>query len=243
MTIAITAFLLFGGCDQNIIPPSGIEGYYLEGAVVKNLDLDKLSVLVSLKRNDSVLSNATLYIGNDTLVYGSGQYFKTYSSISDLAEGDHTLKIYDTTFFIDSVNFSIASDFEITSKIPPDTTPYRSGDMARIEWSIPTNVDGYVYSASKEDEIYTNSGYSAFVTTGATAVTFNPDAFALPSSELDTGWYYIYVYGYKDSPVTSDNVPTVFPAGLDNSVSKVHFTAKFGSVIVTPRDSIHATAQ
>lgn len=237
----MTAFMLFGGCDQNITPPSGIEGYYLEGAIVKNLDLDKLSILVSLKRNDSVLSNATLYIGNDTLVYGSGQYSKTYSSISDLAVGDHTLKIYDSTFFVDSVDFSIASDFEIVSKIPPDTFPYFAGNLVRAEWSTPTNVDGYAYSAVKVADVYANKGFSKFVTSGTTSEVFEVEAFALPSGELDTGWYYIYVYGFQDSPVTTNNIPTVFPDGLTNSISKVHFTAKFGSVTVTPRDSIHAT--
>jgi len=76
-----------------------------------------------------------------------------------------------------------------------------------------------------------------------TSATFDSDAFALPSGELDTAWYYIYVYGYKDSPVPGNDIPTVFPEGLTNSINKLDFTGKFGSIIVTERDSIHAVTQ
>jgi len=236
-------FLILFGCDTNITPSDETEGYYLEGAIIKNLDLDRLSISVSLERNDTILTDAVLRIGDDTLAYNSGKYFMIIDSATHLAAGNHVLWIYDTTFLIDTVSFAIASDFEITSKIPPDTTPYRSGDQAQIEWSVPTNVDGYVYSAAKKDAIYENDGYSAFVTTGVPAVTFDPDAFKLPSGELDTGWYYIYVYGYADSPVPGTDIPTIFPAGLSNSISGSEFSAKFGSILVSPRDSIHAVIQ
>ncbi|MCP4706620.1 MAG: hypothetical protein GY865_18630, partial [candidate division Zixibacteria bacterium] len=139
--------------------------------------------------------------------------------------------------------FSIASDFEITSKIPAGDAPLTPGNLVQLEWSTPTNVDGYIYSAAKTDDIYNNAGYSAFVTSGVTSATFDTDAFALPSGELDTGWYYINVYGYKDSPVPGISIPTVFPDGLANSVSKLNFTGRFGSIIVTECDSIHATTQ
>jgi hypothetical protein len=235
--------LILFGCNANITPSDGNEGYYLEGAIIKNLDLDRLSISVSLKRNDTILTDAVLRIGDDTLAYNSGKYFMIIDSATHLLAGNHVLWLYDTTFLIDTVSFAIASNCEITSKIPPDTTPYRSGNIAHIEWSVPTNVDGYVYSAAKKDAIYENDGYSAFVTTGVSAVTIDPDAFNLPSGELDTGWYYIYVYGYADSPVPGTDIPTIFPAGLSKSVSKIEFSAKFGSILVSPRDSIHAVAQ
>jgi hypothetical protein len=244
LSILLVSLALLCVCDGTSVTPTETnEGYYLSGAIIKNIDLDQLSVLVTLKRNDSVMTNATLFIGDDTLIYGSGQYSKTFADISDLAVGDHVLKLYDTTFFIDSVMFSIASDFEITSKIPAGDAPLTPGNTVQIEWSIPSNIDGYVYSAVKVDETYSEDGYSAFVTSGVTSTTFNSDAFALPSGELDTGWYYIYVYGYIDSPSPSDNIPTLFPNGLANSISKDGFTAKFGSLVITERDSIHAATQ
>lgn len=238
--ILLISLVLLCVCDSAITPSERVEGYYLSGAIVKDLDLDRLSIKVTLNRDDTVLSDAILYIGNDTLIYNSGYYFKIFESVSDLSVGNHYLTLVDSNLFTDSVMFSIASDFEITNKIPVDTFPYRAGDLARVEWSIPTNVNRYAYAVTKINDIYASGGFSRFVESGAAAEIIEVDAFSLPSGEIDTGWYYVYVYGFKDSPVTSDNIPTMFPAGLTNNISKHDFSAKFGSVIVTRRDSIHA---
>ena len=244
LSILLVSLALLSACDgTSVTKPVTNEGYYLSGAIVKNIDLDRLSIRVSFTRNDTVLTTAVLRIGDDTLTYNSGYYFKIFDSISHLVVGNHYLNIVDSTLFSDSVIFSIASDFEITSKIPAGDAPLTPGNMVQIEWSIPTNIDGYVYSAAKTADIYSEDGYSAFVTTGVTSATFNSNAFALPSGELDTGWYYIYVYGYKNSPVPGTDIPTTIPSGLANSISKIDFTGKFGSLVITERDSIHAATQ
>ena len=229
-------------CDGSPVSPSGsTEGYYLSGTIIKNIDLDRLSIKTALTRNDTTLTNAILFVGNDTLAYNSGYYSFIFDSISELSVGNHYLTIVDSTLFSDSVMFSIASDFEITSRVPADTTPYRPGDNVLVSWSTTTNIDGYIYAAVKTGDHYSEDGYSAFVTSGVPSTAFDSDAFALPSGELDTGWYYIHIYGYKDSPLPGTNIPTVFPAGLSNSISRTNFKGKFGSIIVTERDSIHAT--
>jgi len=243
LIILLILLALLCVCDQAITPSETVEGYYLSGAIIKNLDLDRLSIKATLTRNDTVLTNAILHIGDDTLIYNSGYYFKIFDSISELSVGNHYLNLADSTLFVDSVMFSISSDFEITSKVPADTTPLRPGNMVQVEWSTPINVDGYVYSSAKVDDIYDGNGYAAFVTTGVTSTSFSADAFALPSGELDTGWYYIYLYGYKDSPVPGTAAPTVFPDGLSSSISKPDFTGRFGSLVITRRDSIHAVIQ
>jgi len=235
--------MLVSGCDQNLVKQDIIEGYYLEGAIVKDYNLDRLSVELLVNRNDSTLTTATVAIGNETLTYGSGKYFKNFGSIDDLGAGDHYLKLYDSSLFIDSVMFTLGSYFEISSKIPPDTNPFRAGELVRLEWTNSLGAEGYAIAATPVDENYDNSGYAEMVTTGVTAMSFNPDAFALPSGELDTGWYYVYVYSYNDVPITGTNLPTLFPDDLDNSTVSGDLTVKFGSVIVTPRDSVHAVEQ
>ncbi len=243
LLIILVSLALLCVCDQAITPSERIEGYYLSGAIIKSLDMNFFGIKVAFKRNDTAISNAKLWIGNDTLSYAAGYYTKIFDSLTHLSIGNHYLNLVDSTLFSDSVMFSIASDFEITSKIPAGDAPLTPGNMVQVEWSTPTYVDGYIYSAIKTDEVYGVGGYSAFVTTGVTSTSFNSDAFALPSGELDTGWYSIYIYGYKDSPVPGTALPTVFPDGLSNSISKLDFTGKFGSLVVTRRDSIHAVTQ
>jgi len=153
--ILLVSLVLLSVCDTAITPSETIEGYYLSGAVVKNLDMDQLSVRAVLKRNDTSLTSAVLYIGNDTLAYNSGYYSFVFDSISELSVGNHYLHIADSTLFADSVQFLIASDFEITSRIPAGDAPLTPGNLVQVEWSTPTNVDGYAYSAVKTGEIYT----------------------------------------------------------------------------------------
>ena len=80
-------------CDQAITPSEDNEGYYLSGAVVKDLNLDRLSITVSLTRNDSIITDADIMVGDDTLTYNSGKYFIIYDVIDDLAVGNHVLKL------------------------------------------------------------------------------------------------------------------------------------------------------
>ncbi len=67
-------------CDGTPVDPNETtEGYYLSGAIIKNLDLDRLSIRASLTRNDTILTTAVLRIGDDTLTYDSGYYFKIFN--------------------------------------------------------------------------------------------------------------------------------------------------------------------
>jgi hypothetical protein len=240
--ILVTAIIICG-CDQNIGLPDNIEGYYLEGAAVKNLDLDMLVISATVNRNDSLLTSAVVTVGDDTLKYSGGKYLITVDSASHLSPGSYHLVFRDADLYFDSILFAVPSDFMITSKVPPDTTPYRSGDQVRLEWTTPSDVENYAYGATKAESVYGNDGYAAFVSPLATAVTFDTDAFSLPSGEIDPGLYYIFVYGYAGSPIPGSELPTVFPSGFSNSFTRPDFSGKFGSIVITRRDSVIAATQ
>ena len=241
LTLAVillaAAFLV--GCDSAVTPTERVEGYYLSGAVIKNMDRDELDVSAVWQRDDTLLPLAILNIDDDTLTYAGGKFYLSYESALSLSIGDYYLKLADSETYVDSVAFKIPSDFIINSKVPADTMPYRSGMVARIEWSTPTNVDGYAYGVVKRNLAYQDTGYAAFVTTELTSTAISVDAFRDAYGYLDTGWYYVYVYGWAGSPDPGQALPTKFAEGLTDNIDRPELTGRFGSVVVTRHDSFH----
>jgi hypothetical protein len=229
--------LLIAGCDQRITS-SKTAGYSILGALVKNADDNILAAQAIYKRNDSVFVTGKIKIGSDSLHYSSGQFSRIYDSLGVLPAGSYRLKLQDSSLFSDSVSFPLPANLAITS-IVPDTRIYTSGTSnVRLEFQSSAGSNGYVFGVVKADSAYQIAGYSDFITTGSTAVTIPPDAFRL-SGNLDTGWYYIYVYAYSGSPAPLGYLPTAFPAGLSANVIHLKLSGNWGAVVVSKRDSMH----
>ena len=226
-------------CDSRVTPQETIEGYYVEGALVKNIDLDQAEVLVVVQRNDSVLTSAVVTIGDDTLAYSGGMYRHTYTGEDIPDQGAYYLKVVDSTIFADSIAFGVPGNFQITSILPANRI-LRPIDMASVEWTTAFMANGYVYGAVKKTDIYSDTGFAEFVTSLTSAVTMDREAFSLPGGELDTGLYYIYLYAYAGSPLPGSLIPTSFPEGLTNNIVRDNLTAKFGAVTVCEHDSLSA---
>jgi len=234
------------GCNSRPVSKPDTQGYYLEGALVKNLDTDDLNISIILKRNDTVYQNAVISVAGDTLTYVAGRYLYSYPEADDIPAGQYYLKVADPSeSFADSVAFAVPQDFAIQdiSGVNDDRV-YRSSDIVGISFEISIGSSGYVYAVVDRNDKYENIGYAEFVTTGATSVTINKEeALEVPQNLNDTLKYHLYVYSYTGAPSTTTLLPTRFPVGLANNIDRLDFSGKFGAVIITPRDSLNAVAQ
>lgn len=234
------------GCNSRLAPQPDNEGYYLEGALVKNLDTDDLNISIILKRNDTVYQNAVISVAGDTLTYAAGRYLYAYADADQLPAGQYYLKVADPSeSFADSITFSIPQDFTIQdiSGVNDDRI-YRSSDIVSISFEVSIGSTGYAYAVVMNDETYDNIGYAEFVTTGATSVTIDKEAaLDVPQNLNDTLKYHLFVYSYTGAPSTTTLLPTRFPVGLANNIDRLDFSGKFGAVVITPRDSLNAVAQ
>jgi len=246
---ALAAFLIGSGCDGygGGTPPDDQNTYYFLGGLVKNLDNDIIKIAVYLELENNPLTTATITIGSDTLEYDStdGFYSLQFNTSSALEPGGHYMKFVDSTELTDSIQFIIPNDFQITEIQLPDNRVNNGGDPVPIQWNPSLNSIGYVFGVIMRDSIYIADGYSDFVTTGATSVTIPRDAFQLSGNinEIDTGWYNVYVYSYAGSPASYLNVPTAVPVGFTDNYSREKMIGRFGSMVVTPHDSIHVVLE
>nr|MBN2277857.1 hypothetical protein [candidate division Zixibacteria bacterium] len=242
------SFVLWGcGGSAGNINNGGENTYYLMGGLVKNLDNDTISVAAYLEFDSEPLGTAIISLGDDTLEYDSSTavYSILLSPASSLSPGGYYLKIKDSTRFVDSIQFTLPNDFQITDLQLPDTRINNGGNPVPMSWNISLNSTGYAYGVIIEDSAYIAAGYYEFVTTGVTSVTIPRDAFQLPGSinEIDTGLYHVYVYSYSGSPGSLYNLPTSLPSGFQDNYTRENFVGRFGSIVVTPRDSIRVAVE
>jgi hypothetical protein len=237
--------LILAGCNGTVTPPDDGARYYLEGALVKNIDSGNLDISVVLKENGTVLANAVINVGTDTLNYAAGEYSFSYASPGDLPTGDYILKVaVPTDDFSDTVSFTVPGDFIITDLTGvPDNRDYRTVDIASLLWSVSLEAIGYIYGFVETDQKYIGGGYSEFVESGFTSATINKEEIVFPEVATDTTRYHVYVYSYHNSPVPGNLLPSVMPDGLANSIAKTDLAGKFGTIVIAPRDSLNAVTQ
>lgn len=231
------------GCDSSVTDGVTTAKYFISGGLIKNLDLDSSQTIIYLEKDDSLFQDAMITIGNDTLDYDSvSEVYSLDKTASLLPAGSYSLKLKDLPWLNESVAFNIPGNFQITSIQLPDDRVNNGGDPVPIEWSLALNSDGYFYCVNLKDSAYVTAGYSAFVTSGAASVTIPRDAFQ-QYTDLDTGWYYVYVCSYSGAPSNDYLLPTTIPDGLLNNISRLRLTGRFGAIVVTPHDSIHVALE
>ncbi|SYZ72176.1 hypothetical protein TRIP_C20291 [Candidatus Zixiibacteriota bacterium] len=233
--------LVWLGCNQRIVRTK-TSGYTLQGAVVKNLDDSTLFAGAIFNRVDSVLMAATVKIGTTALNYDNGVYVKNYDSLKALTAGTYYLKLQDSSRLNDSVQFAVPVDLAIVN-IAPDTRIFTSATQeVRIDFLASAGSNGYAYGVVKADSAYQINGYSGFVISQVNSATIPPDAFRNTAGDLDTGWYYIYIYAYSGAPAPTSHMPTSFPPGLTANITRLNLNGFWGTVVISPRDSMHVTS-
>ena len=243
LNIALSGILIIlfqSGCNQRITrSTSGT--YHLQGAVVKNKDNDSIQVSILLTKNDTLADSVNIMIGSDTLKFEGGLYRKSYNTTGALAAGDRQIRISDRDFS-DSIIFTIPSDLNISSISLPESRINPGGAAVPIEWTAASGSNGYSIGVAKNSLAYKSDGFCQFVATGGNLISIPPDAFRL-SGNLDTGWYKVFVYAYAGSPTDGQDLPTKFPSGLSDNISKLDISGSFGAIVVSKPDSIHVTLE
>jgi len=218
--------------------------YDLRGGIVKNLDTDSTLAAVTLKRDNFLYSLANVDIYDTPLGYSdvTGSFVLGYTGDSIPPSGEDTLAVVDTPFLNRKFSFVLPNNFELTAISLPDNRINAGGASVQIQWSSSLQNNGYIFAVVLKDSIYNDDGYTEFVDGGVTSATIPPDAFRIYDDSLTIGWYYVYVYSYTGSPASTYNLPTSIPAGLSDNISLTDITGRFGTIVVTPRDSIYVDA-
>jgi hypothetical protein len=239
--ILISVAILLFGCDQRITRTTD-SIYKLYGAVIKNYDNDSSLVSIEFKKNDTVTTSAILLMGSDSLKYSNGLYQESYNTANALGAGNLKLHVIESDFS-DSISFVVPAELAITSISLPENHINPGGVAVQLEASISAGSNGYAFGVIKKDSAYKSNGYSQFVTAASTSITIPLEAFRLSGNPdtPDTGWYYVYVYSYYGSPTQIKNLPTKFPDGLVENISKLNLSGSFGTIIISRPDSIHVT--
>ncbi|NOY88431.1 MAG: hypothetical protein GXO93_03435 [FCB group bacterium] len=247
------------GCNGSSSPinPISVNNYYIKGFIVENPNIDKAGVdstqiVLSLKRNDTVLSTAQIKFNNQTLSFNNPLFaLDSVYSFSDfptplLSPQTYEIVINDSLNYLDTINTIITDTFSIIQVFPEQRilTPYH---YANISWNSASNVEGYVIAATLRDSIYTGFGFSAYVTSQTNSATYPLEAFRQSNLDVpDTGWYYLYVYGYTgvpDSALSEKFLPVRFPTQLLDNINFDHLKGHLGSIVVSKKDSIRIVLQ
>ncbi len=242
----VLAAILLSECGRAVdIDKTTSSKYGLRGGIVKNLDTDStLSVIIVTKDNVPYpLANVVLY--DDTLVYDTAQGFYRFSDTgaSMPASGTDTLKIVDSLLLDEKFVIILPNDIMITSIALPDNRINAGGASVQLQWQTSLQNDGYILAVVLKDSTYTDGGFTEFVLGGVNSASILPDAFRIYGDSLTIGWYYVYVYSYTGSPASTYNLPTSIPVGLTDNISTLDITGRFGTIVVTGRDSIFVDAQ
>jgi hypothetical protein len=251
--------LIQTGCNgsSDIVNPPLNDKYRIQGVLVKDANLDAMlidstRIALTLTRQDTTLTTALIRFDGDTLTYNKPSFLldSVYSfkdSIKGLVPSDlYDLIVRDSNLFQDTAKVYVPDTFSITSVVP-GTRISNGGDQIRLVWTSAAGIQGYAVGVVMRGSEYQGTGYSQYITTLTTDATIPPDAFRLtdPNSP-DTGWYYLYVYGYTGSPdsaISSELLPVPFPSQLPDNVTRNDFHGQVGAVVVSKKDSMHVVLQ
>jgi hypothetical protein len=247
--LAITAAVQWGceGGPTKYKPP-GVFTYRFEGTLVKDLNTNFTTIVATLTREDSVLPDARMSFGGDSLSFNDSAFWRVILPAGDYSAGDYDIEVQDSTLFHDTLTASVADTFSIDN-VFPDTRIKQPADYVKLQWTGSGGSMGYVMAAVKRDARYTGDGFSQYVsaTEQGTDVTFPDSAFILPiTHEPDTGWYYLYVYSYTgtpDSALSAELLPVPLPSQLDDNIEVIDLNGRFGTVVVAVFDSMHVVLQ
>lgn len=257
LLVALVTGCTGGGSRPPAGPGSGDGDYVLHAVTVKDINGlkgDTTMAAADLRRDTVRAGGATVVYGADTLVYNRTSFviplvFSLPNNRTGLSlAGTYRFDIEDTTDFADTVSVFVADTFSITA-ISPANRLNPGGASISIDWDPAVGVDGYMYATIHRDSLGTGRGAADYVVAGGTQVTIPPDVFRLSDGlNPDTGWYYIFVYGYRGSPdsiLASALLPVPLPDQIADNIYRDNgaFIGRIGSVVVSYVDSMRVAVQ
>ncbi len=232
--------------------PTPVNNYQVQGTLVRDLSNNTLSSVVKFKKNNVADSLSTIKLNNDTLFYSatSGLVDSSYSfsaSASSFLTGAYSLNFSGAEQLNQSISVTLLDTFSISSIIPPIGIWIPGDGNMQLVWTAVANAEGYVMAVVKRTDIYSGSGYNAYISVeSGPSGSVPPDAFYDNGvNNLIPGMYNIYIYAYTGSPektMADMLLPTPFPTQLSSNISLLGFSGNFGTVTVSYMDSIEVIA-
>ncbi len=220
-------------------------GYELSGLIVRDINVDSIRAQAWLNRDGASYDSAKIAFGGDSLRWNVDRYRWAISPYSVYAPGNYTLSIIDSGLFSGAYSGQLIANFACNITDPANRQ-LPGGGTVSLEWAGAQGAQSYAMAAVLKDSVYTESGYSEWAASGATAGTIPRDAFLGVGDNVVPGTYYIYVYGYSGAPdsVTAGNlIPTHLPSRLPTNVTGDDFSGRFGMISVTLHDSVEVLAE
>lgn len=243
------AALMLGGCNSaTTVSPDDRQDhtYELQGILAKDFNRHAFRCQAMLTRNDTALSSATVVIGTDTLAYASDRYTLEISPAGAYQSGAYNLYLRDSVLLNTLVQTTLPDSFAVIVTDPASRIN-AGGNQVSIQWTGSNMAEGYAMAVVPNYKAYTGTGWSDWVATMATGGTIPPEAFRWRDGiNVDTGWYYIYVYAYTGSPqqsLSGANLPTPLPGQLIGNVDQEDLAGNLGAVLVSVRDSVQVRFQ
>ncbi|MDZ4723907.1 MAG: hypothetical protein SGI97_08410 [candidate division Zixibacteria bacterium] len=226
--------------------------YNLNGALVIDLNRDTSNIIADLRFDSSATRTGTIRFGSDTVRFDTlglpqDSLFRFgLGSSNPLLSQTRALSIQNGNGLSVSINQAVPGPFAIT-QVAPVNRISNGNDPVSVNWTASANAETYVLATVRRNRVYQREGFSHYVTSQSTAEFIIRDAFYQTDGvNLDTGWYYIYVYaisGSPDSAMTEFLLPAPLPSQLSDNIDERELSGHFGSVVVSFRDSIRQATQ
>lgn len=244
------------GCNSNPNADDLTGDFRIDAVLVVDLQRDTVMIAVDLRRDGARVTTAAMSIGGQTLTYddplfpADSVYSLRDNSASTYLGQSLSVIVSDSGRSIDTVAFAVPDTFYIP--IDGITLPanhlLQGGGNVTLGWTGSVGSNGYILAAVLSDTAYTGWGYSLINDPNAgTGGTIPGAAFILSDGvTTDTGLYDIYVYAINNSPdsVLSDLLlPVPLPDVLADNIAQPRLTGRFGSVVVTVRDTVRVVSQ
>jgi len=243
----ICAALTYWGCDGSPTDtgPFIQISYRLEGLFAKDINLHSCHAEAILLRDDSALTTAQIMIDTATLGFWDESYRLDVTPTGTFPAGAYNLEVKDSNLMVDTLQMTVSGDFALLDLADRSN---EGGDQVSLEWLESTDADGYVVATVPRYLAYSGAGYSRWISSiEATVGTIPPEAFRWSTgSDLDTGWYYVYVYAYTgtpDSTLSAKLLPVPIPGDLADNIDLESLDGRFGAVRVARRDSVEVLLQ
>lgn len=254
--VAAVLCLAAFGCNSNPNADNLTGDFRLDAVLVVDLQRDTVMLAVDLRRDGEKVTTAAMAMGGKTLTFNAGSFAvdSVYSLQDDSANTylgqTFSVIVSDSGRSIDTVVFAVPDTFYIPYDgiTLPANHLLQGGGNVTLGWTGSTGSNGYILAAVLSDTAYTGWGYSLINDPNAgTGGTIPGDAFILSNGvTTDTGLYDIYVYAINNSPDSALSdllLPVQLPDVLADNISGPQLSGRFGSVVVSARDTVRVVSQ
>ena len=249
--------LIFMSCNSSgdfKVGPSD-SPFSVNGVIVTDAFLNQTTVAARVLRDGAFDSSLVVIFAGDTLLFDAAAfpfdsvYSYTVDSVNHYPSGSHLLTVASGS---QTVNLPILVPGTLAiDTINPPTPPGMTGpEDVNIEWFATPFVSGYVMAATKANETYMNDGHSEYAGIAGTFGTLLQSTFFVDTSVinpvLDTGLWYISVYGYRGAPdkeLADQFLPVPFPTQLPNNIDTLQTSGAFGTITVSPFEILQVSTQ